>query len=81
MIKSSTDRFLSLVYGRMEMEADYIGLLFMASVGYDPRIAPRVYEKMGKVAGDSTLKDYLSTHPSGKRELSCWRKPKSWKKP
>lgn len=52
---------------RMEMEADYIGLLLMASAGYDPRIAPRVYEKLGKVAGDSTLKDYLSTHPSGKK--------------
>ncbi|RVX08254.1 Cytochrome P450 704C1 [Vitis vinifera] len=52
---------------KMEMEADYIGLLLMASAGYDPRIAPRVYEKLGKVAGDSTLKDYLSTHPSGKK--------------
>ena len=66
MIKSSADKFLSLVYGRMEMEADYIGMMLMASAGYDPRIAPRVYEKLGKVAGDSTLKDYLSTHPSGR---------------
>lgn len=50
------------------MEADYIGLLLMASAGYDPRVAPRVYEKLGKVAGgDSALRDYLSTHPSGKK--------------
>lgn len=50
------------------MEADYIGLLLMASAGYDPRIAPRVYEKLGKVAGgSSSLEDYLSTHPSGKK--------------
>ncbi|XP_058104695.1 mitochondrial metalloendopeptidase OMA1 [Magnolia sinica] len=51
---------------RMEMEADYIGLLLLASAGYDPRAAPKVYEKLGQVSGDSTLRDYLSTHPSGK---------------
>ncbi|GFY81962.1 peptidase family M48 family protein [Actinidia rufa] len=53
----------------MEMEADYIGRLLMASAGYDPRVAavaPLVYEKLGKVTGDSPLRDYLSTHPSGK---------------
>ncbi|KAK4794726.1 hypothetical protein SAY86_012720 [Trapa natans] len=52
---------------RMEMEADYIGLLLMANAGYDPRKAPTVYERLGKVTGDSALKDYLSTHPSGKK--------------
>ncbi|KAH7839690.1 hypothetical protein Vadar_007386 [Vaccinium darrowii] len=52
---------------RMEMEADYIGLLLMASAGYDPRIAPKVYEKLGQLTGDSPLRDYLSTHPSGKK--------------
>ncbi|KAI3982535.1 hypothetical protein MKX01_031274 [Papaver californicum] len=52
---------------RMEMEADYIGLLLLASAGYDPRIAPRVYEKLGEVTGDSSLRDYLATHPSGKK--------------
>ena len=51
----------------MEIEADYIGLLLMASAGYDPRVAPKVYEKLGKVTGDSALRDYLSTHPSGKK--------------
>ena len=50
------------------MEADYIGLLLLASAGYDPRVAPQVYEKLGQVTGgDSALKDYLSTHPSGKK--------------
>ncbi|XP_014492546.1 mitochondrial metalloendopeptidase OMA1 isoform X1 [Vigna radiata var. radiata] len=50
---------------RMEIEADYIGLLLIASAGYDPRVAPGVYEKLGNIAGDSTRIDYLSTHPSG----------------
>ncbi|GKV33682.1 hypothetical protein SLEP1_g42157 [Rubroshorea leprosula] len=49
------------------MEADYIGLLLIASAGFDPRVAPSVYEKLGKISGDSTLRDYLSTHPSGKK--------------
>jgi len=50
---------------RMEIEADYIGLLLIASAGYDPRVAPKVYEKLEKIAGGSILMDYLSTHPSG----------------
>lgn len=49
------------------MEADYIGLLLMASAGCDPRVAPKVYEKLGQVTGESALRDYLSTHPSGKK--------------
>ncbi|KAI3890538.1 hypothetical protein MKW92_025314 [Papaver armeniacum] len=53
---------------RMETEADYIGLLLLASAGYDPRIAPRVCEKLGElVDGGSLLEDYLYTHPSGKK--------------
>ncbi|XP_059449947.1 mitochondrial metalloendopeptidase OMA1 [Corylus avellana] len=60
--------FLRLPFSRrMEMEADYIGLLLMASAGYDPRVAPKVYEKLGKLTGESALRDYLSTHPSGKK--------------
>ena len=51
----------------MEIEADYIGLLLMASAGYDPRVAPRVYEKLGMICGESSMRDYLSTHPSGKK--------------
>lgn len=51
----------------MEIEADYIGLLLVASAGYDPRVAPKVYEKLAKVTGESALRDYLSTHPSGKK--------------
>ncbi|KAL8511606.1 hypothetical protein ACS0TY_018130 [Phlomoides rotata] len=60
--------FLRLPFSRrMEMEADYIGVLLMASAGYDPRVAPQVYEKLGRVAGDSSMQDYLATHPSGQK--------------
>ncbi|KAM5557176.1 mitochondrial metalloendopeptidase OMA1-like [Rosa sericea] len=61
--------FLRLPFSRrMELEADHIGLLLIASAGYDPRVAPTVYEKLGKLSGgDSALRDYLTTHPSGKK--------------
>uniref|UniRef100_A0A6N2KCE2 DEAD-box ATP-dependent RNA helicase 7 n=1 Tax=Salix viminalis TaxID=40686 RepID=A0A6N2KCE2_SALVM len=62
----------------MEIEADYIGLLLMASAGYDPRIAPRVYEKL-ESSRRSALRDTFY-HPSGRGELSCSPKLKSWKK-
>ncbi|XP_066322546.1 LOW QUALITY PROTEIN: mitochondrial metalloendopeptidase OMA1-like [Miscanthus floridulus] len=52
---------------RMEIEADHIGLLLLAAAGYDPRVAPSVYEKLGKIGGDSALNNYLSTHPSSKK--------------
>ena len=51
----------------MELEADYIGVLLSASAGYDPRVAPQVYDKLQQVGGSSALHDYLATHPSGKK--------------
>ncbi|KAK4363412.1 hypothetical protein RND71_018653 [Anisodus tanguticus] len=68
VVNTMSALFLRLPFSRrMEMEADYIGLLLMASAGYNPRIAPSVYEKLGKISGESALRDYLSTHPSGKK--------------
>jgi len=46
----------------MEIEADYIGLLLLASAGYDPRVAPKVLKKV--IDRDSMLTDYRFTqHP------------------
>ncbi|KAJ8448655.1 hypothetical protein Cgig2_010542 [Carnegiea gigantea] len=69
IVNAMSNLLLKLPFSRkMEMEADYIGLLLLASAGYDPRVAPQVYEKLAQVTGgDSALKDYLSTHPSGKK--------------
>ncbi len=61
---------------RMEIEADHIGLLVLGAAGYDPRVAPSVYEKLGKIAGDSTLSNYLSTHPSSKKRAQLLRQAK-----
>lgn len=68
IVNTMSNLFLRLPFSRrMEMEADYIGLLLIASAGYDPRVAPQVYEKLGQVAGSSPLQDYLATHPSGSK--------------
>jgi len=46
----------------MEIEADHIGLILVASAGYDPRVAPKVLKKV--VDRDSMLTDYRFTqHP------------------
>lgn len=68
LINTMSTLLLRLPFSRrMEIEADHIGLLLLASAGYDPRIAPGVYEKLGKIGGDSALNNYLSTHPSSKK--------------
>ncbi|MGH7409839.1 MAG: M48 family metallopeptidase [Candidatus Methylomirabilis sp.] len=46
-----------------ESEADYIGLLFAAQAGYDPREAVRVWERMEQ-ASKGQPAEFLSTHPS-----------------
>ncbi|CAK9169008.1 unnamed protein product [Ilex paraguariensis] len=58
---------MDLFHMLLWMKADYIGLPLMASAGYDSRVAPKVYEKLGKITGDSALRGYISTHPSGKK--------------
>ncbi len=46
-----------------ESEADEIGLVYMAKAGYDPREAPKLWQRMA--AGDqSGPPQFLSTHPS-----------------
>jgi predicted Zn-dependent protease len=46
-----------------ESEADYIGLILMSRACYDPREAPRLWERMGAQAG-ATPPEFQSTHPS-----------------
>ncbi|MCB0793877.1 MAG: M48 family metallopeptidase [Flavobacteriales bacterium] len=46
-----------------ETEADKMGLVFMAMAGYDPRNAPRFWERMS-AGGGGAPPELLSTHPS-----------------
>lgn len=55
---------ISLPYSRMhESEADYIGQLYMARAGYNPEVAPGVWEKMADASPNGTP-GWLSTHPA-----------------
>jgi predicted Zn-dependent protease len=58
--------FGTMPFGRMqETEADKLGLVFMAMAGYDPREAPRFWERMHKAGeGRQQPPQFLSTHPS-----------------
>ena len=52
-----------------ETEADEIGLYLMAQACYDPREAPRLWERMGQ-AGGATPPEFQSTHPSPQTRIN-----------
>lgn len=63
---------VTLPYSRShESEADYIGLLYAARAGYDPREAVPLWERM-EVAGKKKkmrVPEFISTHPREKRRI------------
>ncbi len=59
---------IMLPYSRkQELEADHLGLIFMAMAGYDPRQAPAFWERMAQQGGKSP--EFLSTHPSDQHRM------------
>jgi predicted Zn-dependent protease len=46
-----------------ELEADKLGLIFMAMAGYDPQTAVAFWERMAAIGGNKPP-EFLSTHPS-----------------
>lgn len=61
----------SLRFSRLhESEADRMGLIFMAMAGYDPREAPRFWERMSEAADGQKPPEFLSTHPSDERRAA-----------
>lgn len=58
-----------LPYSRLhESEADQLGLLFMATAGYDPRSAVDFWQRMEE-AGSARPPELLSTHPAPNRRI------------
>lgn len=73
---AETQRLASAVFGvgsqygvalpfsrKQELEADELGLIFMAMAGYDPRQAPSFWERMS-ASGGANVPEFQSTHPS-----------------
>lgn len=60
---------LILPFSRLhETEADKLGLVFAAMAGYDPREAPRFWQRMAsQESGKSPV--FLSTHPSNEQRI------------
>lgn len=64
-----------LPYSRKhESEADHMGMILMARAGYDPREAPRFWERFGQAQSNEEQPiEFLSTHPADSRRASDLR--------
>ena len=56
-----------------EYEADYIGLIFMARAGYDPREAPEFFQRMLEGKKKKNPPTFLSTHPADEDRIERLR--------
>ncbi len=52
-----------------ESEADYLGLIFMAMAGYDPRQSVSFWQRMAEKKEGKEPPEFLSTHPSDRRRI------------
>ncbi len=53
---------------KQELEADELGLYFMAMAGYDPREAVSFWKRMSQGSGAS-VPEFMSTHPSDDKRI------------
>jgi predicted Zn-dependent protease len=59
-----------LPFGRkQELEADHLGLIFMAIAGYNPEAAVPFWQRMAQTGGAS-VPEFLSTHPSHETRIA-----------
>lgn len=63
---------VALPYSRnQELEADRLGLRYMADAGYDPHAAVTVWQRMAQLGGQPP--EFLSTHPNPERRITALR--------
>lgn len=56
---------IMLPYSRkQELEADQLGLIFMAMAGYNPQAAESFWTRMSQSSGGAGVAEFMSTHPS-----------------
>lgn len=53
-----------------ESEADKLGIIFMAMAGYDPREAPKFWQRMAALNKGNKPPEFLSTHPSDQTRIN-----------
>lgn len=64
-----------LPYSRIqESEADHLGLVFMAMVGYDPNEAVAFWQRMSAQKSGQAPPEFLSTHPSDATRINNIRR-------
>lgn len=62
---------LMLPYSRThELEADRLGLIFMAMAGYDPEAAVGFWQRMAATKDGPQMPEFLSTHPVGESRIA-----------
>lgn len=57
-----------------ETEADKIGLDLLVRACYDPREAPELWERMGKLGGGERPPEWMSTHPASETRAENFRR-------
>lgn len=56
-----------------ESEADYLGLIFMSKACFDPREAPKLWERMAKASGGKAPVEFMSTHPNPETRIEQFK--------
>jgi predicted Zn-dependent protease len=57
-----------------ELEADQVGLIYMARAGYNPRRALVFWEKMMQKRNPNFMPELLSTHPAHKSRIEALKR-------
>lgn len=59
---------------KQELEADHMGLIFMAMAGYNPEEAIGFWQRMAAAGGNSNSKSFMSTHPDNGTRVANLKK-------